>query len=79
MPDNSKRTGAAIEAHYQFITWLLPAVEKSPRSQKCTIGDRISAYKRNPRTHDYLTRAVESSSCAEGLGTKHTCWTRVLV
>jgi hypothetical protein len=24
MTDNSKRTGAAIEAHYQFIAWLVP-------------------------------------------------------
>jgi hypothetical protein len=24
MTDNSKRTGAAIGAHYQFIAWLVP-------------------------------------------------------
>jgi hypothetical protein len=41
MSDNSKRTGAAIEAHYQFLTWLMPTVEKFPRSHKFTIGDRI--------------------------------------
>jgi hypothetical protein len=43
MTDNSKRTGAAIETHYQFLTWLVPAVEKFPKSQKFTLGDRIQA------------------------------------
>lgn len=41
MIDNSKRTGAAIEAPYQFLTWLVPAIEKFPRSHKFTTGDRI--------------------------------------
>jgi hypothetical protein len=41
MTNNSKRTGASIEAHYQFLVWLLPTVEKFPRSHKFTIGDRI--------------------------------------
>jgi hypothetical protein len=41
--DNSKRTGAAIEAHYQFLAWLAPTVEKFPRSYKFTIGDRSQA------------------------------------
>jgi hypothetical protein len=31
MTDHSKRTGAAIEAHYQFLTWLMPTVVKFPR------------------------------------------------
>jgi hypothetical protein len=43
MTDNSKRTGAAVEAHYQFVAWLLPTVEKFPRSHKFTVGDRIEA------------------------------------
>jgi hypothetical protein len=29
MTDNSKRTGAAIEAHYQFLAWLVPTIEKT--------------------------------------------------
>ena len=41
MADNAKRTGAALEAHYQFLFWLLPTVEKFPRSHKFTLGDRI--------------------------------------
>jgi hypothetical protein len=39
--DNSKRTGAAIEAHYEFLACLVPTIEKFPRSHKFTIGDRI--------------------------------------
>ena len=41
MSDNAKRTGAAIEAHYQFLLWLGPAIEKFPKSHKFTLGDRI--------------------------------------
>ena len=41
MTDNSKRTGAAIEAHYQFLAWLVPTIEKFPKSHKFTVGDRI--------------------------------------
>ena len=37
MSDNSKRTGPAVEAHYQFLIWLMPTVEKFPRSHKFTI------------------------------------------
>lgn len=41
MTDNSKRTGAAVEAHYQFLLWLGPTLEKFPKGQKFTLGDRI--------------------------------------
>ena len=41
MIDNSRRTGAAVEAHYQFLTWLVPTIEKFPKSHKFTIGDRV--------------------------------------
>ncbi|HMF06040.1 MAG TPA: diversity-generating retroelement protein Avd [Methylocella sp.] len=43
MIDNSKRTGAAVEAHYRFLVWLAATVEKFPRSHQFTIGDRIEA------------------------------------
>jgi len=41
MTDNSKRTGAAIEAHYRFLAWLAPVVAKFPKSHKFTLGDRF--------------------------------------
>jgi hypothetical protein len=42
MADNSKRTGAAVEAHYQLLLWLLPTVEKFPKGHKFTLGDRVA-------------------------------------
>lgn len=39
--DNARRTGPALEAHYRFLLWLIPAVDKFPRSQKFLLGDRI--------------------------------------
>ena len=41
--NSARRTGPAIEAHYRFMLWLIPAVEKFPRSQKFLLGDRIQA------------------------------------
>ena len=41
MADHARRTGPAIEAHLQFMQWLIPAVEKFPRAQKFLLGDRI--------------------------------------
>ena len=39
--DRALITGAALEAHYRFILWLVPALERFPRSQKFLLGDRI--------------------------------------
>ena len=39
--DRSRTTGAALEAHYRFLLWLVPALERFPRSQKFLLGDRI--------------------------------------
>ena len=39
--DRSRTTGAALEAHYQFVLWLVPTLERFPRSQKFLLGDRI--------------------------------------
>ena len=39
--DNARRTGAALEAHFQFLLWLIPAVARFPRSQKLLLTDRI--------------------------------------
>ena len=47
MSDNARKTGAAIEAHFQFLMWLVPTVEKFPRPQKLLLGDRIQTTARN--------------------------------
>jgi|TARA_B100001964_G_C14076889_1_gene528419 four helix bundle protein len=39
--DNARRTGPALEKAYQFMLWLVPTVEKFPRSQKFLLGDRM--------------------------------------
>ena len=41
MTDNARKTGAAVEAHFQFLMWLVPAIEMFPRTQKFLLGDRI--------------------------------------
>ena len=43
MSPSERRYGPAIEAHFQFLTWLIPTVEKFPRAQKFLLGDRIQA------------------------------------
>lgn len=39
--DRSRSTGPALEKWYQFLRWLVPTVEKFPKAQKFTLGDRI--------------------------------------
>ena len=41
--DRSRQTGPALEQTYQFLTWLVPTVEKFPRAQRFLLGDRIQA------------------------------------
>jgi 23S rRNA-intervening sequence protein len=40
-PDAGRRSGPALEAMFQFVVWLIPTLEKLPRSQKFLLGDRI--------------------------------------
>lgn len=39
--DAARRTGPALDATYQLLIWLIPRVDKFPRSQKLILGDRI--------------------------------------
>jgi hypothetical protein len=36
-----RRYGPALEKAYQFVLWLIPAVEKFPRGQRFLLGDRM--------------------------------------
>jgi len=54
--DNGRRTGPAIEAMYRFTLWLVPTVEKFPRSQKFLLGDRIQT-----TAMDILERLIEAT------------------
>jgi 23S rRNA-intervening sequence protein len=41
MVEAAKQSGIALEKAYQLMLWLMPTVEKFPRSQKFLLGDRI--------------------------------------
>lgn len=41
--DRSRKSGVALEKTYRFLLWLIPAVEKFPRSQKFLLGDRLQS------------------------------------
>lgn len=56
MADHAKQTGPALEKAYQFVLWLIPAVEKFPRSQKFLLGDRIQS-----AALDVVTGLVEAT------------------
>jgi len=43
MNDDSRRTGPAVEAHYQFLNWLMPTIARFPREQRFLLGDRIQS------------------------------------
>lgn len=62
--DHSRKSGVALEKTYKFLLWLIPAVEKFPRSQKFLLGDRMqtlaldvqealieATYSKNPAPH----------------------------
>mgnify|MGYP001252815529 FL=1 len=63
MADNARRTGPALEAHRQFLLWLVPTVEKFPRSQKFLLGDRIQA-----TALDVLEALIEATYTRERRG-----------
>jgi hypothetical protein len=43
-PETPQRTvGPALEAMNRFLRWLIPTVEKFPRTQKFLLGDRIQS------------------------------------
>lgn len=54
--DNARQTGPALEHMQRFLLWLVPTVEKFPRSQKFTLGDRIQT-----TALDVLERLVEAT------------------
>ncbi len=39
----SRQTAPVLEKMYQFVLWLIPTVEKFPRSQKFLLGERLQA------------------------------------
>lgn len=54
--DAARKTGPALEAMYRFVVWLIPTLDKLPRSQKFLLGDRIQA-----TALDVLERLIEAT------------------
>lgn len=54
--NRAQTTGAALEAHYRFLLWLVPAVDRFPRRQKFLLGDRIQT-----TALDVLERLIEAT------------------
>lgn len=61
----ARRGSAALEKHYRFLLWLVPTVEKFPRAQKFTLGDRIQGTALD--VLDGLTEANYSRDCIPAL------------
>lgn len=51
-----RRVGPALEAMNVFLRWLIPTVQKFPRSQKFLLGDRIQSC-----AIDVLERLIEAT------------------
>lgn len=51
-----RQTGPALEAMNVFLRWLIPTVEKFPRSQKFLLGDRLQS-----AALDVLERLIEAT------------------
>ena len=54
--DGARRTGPALEAMYGFVLWLVPTVERFPRSQRFLLGDRLQA-----TALDVLERLIDAT------------------
>jgi hypothetical protein len=59
-PDRSCKGGIVLEKTYQFLLWLIPAVEKFPKSQKFLLGDRMQTLALD--VHESLIEATYSKS-----------------
>jgi hypothetical protein len=58
--DAARRTGPALEAMYRFLLWLIPALDKFPRSQRFLLGNRIES-----AALDVLDRLIEATYTRE--------------
>lgn len=54
--DAARTTGPALEATRAFLLWLIPTLEKFPRSQRFLLGDRIERC-----ALDVLERLIEAT------------------
>ena len=50
--NNARQTGAVLEAHFQFMQWLFPAIARFPRS----VASHHCEPERSPVRHQHLVR-----------------------
>ena len=50
--EGARRVGPALEKAYQFVRWLIPTLDKFPRSQRFVLGDRIEKQAQRRRNLD---------------------------
>ncbi len=43
MEKGSKQISPVLEEHFRFLQWLVPTLERFPRSQRFALGDRVQA------------------------------------
>ena len=66
--DRSRRTGPALEKHYQFLLWLVPTLEKFPKTQKFLLGDRLQQL-----ASEVLERLIEATYSANPTAPLNAC------
>ncbi len=44
----TRSSGVVVEKAYQFLLWLVPTLEKFPKSQKFLLADRIQTLALRP-------------------------------
>lgn len=49
--DGPRETGPALEACYRWLLWLIPTLERFPRSQKFLLGDRLQTVALDVQDH----------------------------
>ena len=54
--DGARTTGSALEPPYRFVVWLVPTLERFPRSQKFLLGHRIQG-----TAMDVLEQLIEAT------------------
>lgn len=54
--------GVVLEKMYRFLLWLIPTLERFPRSQRFLLGDRMQT-----QAHDILEGLVEATYSREPL------------
>jgi hypothetical protein len=70
MSDAARRTGPALEAMYRFVLWLIPAVEKFPRSQKFLLGLEIHAFASRRHCEPQAKQSSRSAASPRGHGAR---------